>query len=45
METEENKEEEVHEGEEIRLSNFSMVIAFIFVTIVMLFLYVKILFD
>lgn len=42
---EENNEEEVHEGEEIRMSNFSMVIAVVFVTIVMVFLFAKIMFD
>lgn len=42
---EENKEEEVNEGEELRMSNFSMVIAIVFVTIVMVFLFVKIMFD
>ena len=46
---EENKaeeiKEEVSEGEEIRMSNFSMVIAVVFVTIVMVFLFIKILFD
>ena len=47
METEnkETVEEEVNEGEELRMSNFSMVIAIVFVTIVMIFLYVKIMFD
>jgi hypothetical protein len=45
METENKEKEEVSEGEEIRMSNFSMVIAVIFVTIVMIFLYVKIMFD
>lgn len=41
----ENDQEEVHEREEIRMSNFSMVIAVVFVTIVMVFLFVKIMFD
>jgi len=48
MEQENNGEEikeEISEGEEIRMSNFSMVIAVVFVTIVMVFLFVKILFD
>lgn len=45
MEENKNIEEEVHEGEEMRMSNFSLVIAFVFVTVVMLFLFVKILFD
>lgn len=49
METE-NKElisssEEGSEAEEIRMSNFSMVIAVVFVTVVMVFLFAKIMFD
>ena len=46
METEnKEQEEEVTEGGEIRMSNFSMVISIVFVTIIMIFLYVKIMFD
>ena len=49
MENENNQAEEIQEdaelGEEIRMSGFSMVISIVFVTIVMIFLYVKIMFD
>jgi hypothetical protein len=41
----ENNKEEINEGEDIRMSNFSMVIAAVFVTLVMIFLFVKIMFD
>ena len=41
----ETKEEEINPGEDLRMSNFSLVIAVVFVTIVMVFLFVKILFD
>lgn len=42
---EEEQDKPGNEGEEIRLSNFSMVIAVIFVTVVMVFLFLKIMFD
>ena len=47
METENkiDEQEEVNEGENMRLSNFSMVIAVVFVTIVMVLLFIKIMFD
>jgi hypothetical protein len=38
------KEEEEEIVEDIRMSNFSQVIALLFVTVVMVFLYIKILF-
>ena len=38
------KEEEKEIVEDIRMSNFSQVIALLFVTVVMLFLFIKILF-
>ena len=40
----EEKEEEKEIVEDIRMSNFSQVIALLFVTVVMLFLFIKILF-
>jgi hypothetical protein len=45
MENEEDINKEEHLGEEIRMNNFSMVIAIIFVTLIMIFLFVKIMFD
>jgi hypothetical protein len=45
MENEEDINKEEGLGEDIRMSNFSMVIAIIFVTLIMIFLFVKIMFD
>ena len=46
MEPENNDQlQEENDGEEIRMSNFSMVISIVFVTLVLLFLFVKIMFD
>ena len=42
---EEVKETEAGEVNDIRMSNFSMIIAIVFVTLVMVFLFVKIMFD
>ena len=41
---EHNKEEINNEGEDTRMSNFSMVMVVIFVTVVFVFLFIKILF-